>query len=118
MNTNELNKFVVHQLEEMKADDIVVIDVSNKTTVADFFTFACGTSRRHTQAIATRIVDRVKEQGIKPLGVEGYEIGDWILIDLNDVVLHIMLEETRKFYDLESLWQDQADWTIREVVKY
>ena len=114
MNSSELNELVVHQLQEMKADDIVVIDVSGKTTIADFFTLACGTSRRHTQAIATRIVDKAKKQGIKPLGIEGHEIGDWILIDLNDVVLHIMLEETRNFYDLESLWQDHTDWTIRE----
>lgn len=108
MNPDKLNEFVIYQLEEMKANNIVVINVRDKTMIADFFTLACGTSKRHTQAIATRVIDKVKENGIKPIGVEGYEFGEWILIDLNDVILHVMLKETREFYDLEGLWQAHA----------
>lgn len=93
-------------LDEHKAQDITVLDVRERTTLADYMVIASGASRRRVSALAERLLEGVREQGFEPLGVEG-AIGadaDWILIDLGDVIVHIMYPETRDYYQLETLW--------------
>ena len=111
MNSEALKELVITQLEALKAQDIVVLDISTKTTVADFFIIAAGTSKRHRQAIAERVVETSKLNGIRVPGCEGFAAAEWILIDLGDVVLHVMKQEARARYDLEGLWQDTVIYT-------
>ena len=106
MKSEALKQLVITQLEALKAQDIVALDISNKTTVADFFIIAGGTSTRHRQATAERVIEACKLNGVRVLGCEGFDTADWILIDLGDVVLHIMKQASRTRYDLEGLWQD------------
>lgn len=83
----------------------VALDTSALTDVTDHMVVVSGSSRRHVRAIVARVEDAVKRHGIKPLGVEGRNPGDWVLIDLADVLVHVMGDEARAFYDLEGLWQ-------------
>lgn len=106
MKSEALKTLVITQLEALKAQDIIALDISKQTTITDFFVIAGGTSKRHRQAIADRVIETSKLNDIKVLGCEGYDVGEWILIDLGDVVLHIMQQETRSRYDLEGLWQN------------
>ena len=106
MKSEALKQLVIEQLEELKAQDIVTLDIAKLTTIADYFIIACGTSRRHRQAIAEHVIETCKLNGIKVLGCEGFDAGEWILIDFGDVVLHVMQQETRTHYDLEGLWQN------------
>ena len=99
-----LTELVQDELENMKAQDVKTIDVSEMTTVTDTMIIASGTSDRHTQAIAQSVVERAKKAGYQPLGVEGQRDGEWILVDLGDLIVHIMLPRTRDFYNLERLW--------------
>jgi ribosome-associated protein len=91
--------------DSRKAHDIVVLDVESLSSVADRFLICSGTSDRQIKAIADAIRDELSQQGEKPLAVEGYEQGTWILIDCADLILHIFDDETRDFYNLEHLWQ-------------
>jgi ribosome-associated protein len=98
-------------LEDMKARDVRVIDVRNLTTVTDYMIIASGTSDRHVRSIADRVVERATAAGCEPLGLEGEEAGEWVLVDLQDVVVHVMLGRVRDFYKLENLWEMQAPVT-------
>ncbi|HVV67791.1 MAG TPA: ribosome silencing factor [Gammaproteobacteria bacterium] len=104
MPSSTLLNLVLHVLEEMKAQEVVSLDVTQLTNITDTMVICSGTSSRHTKSIADRLVMESKRQGTKPLGVEGEEAGEWILVDLGDVLVHIMLPETREFYSLEKLW--------------
>ncbi|WP_109440444.1 ribosome silencing factor [Acinetobacter haemolyticus] len=96
---------VVHEaLTDVKAKDILELDVSSISNVADAIVIASGTSTRHVKALADNVADEARKAGIRPLGVEGERDAEWILIDLGYVVVHVMLPTARKFYDLESLW--------------
>ncbi|MEB3767434.1 ribosome silencing factor [Acinetobacter sp. MD2] len=96
----------VHEaLTDVKAKDILEIDVSNVSNVADAIVIACGTSTRHVKALADNVADEARKAGFRPIGVEGERDAEWILIDLGYVVVHVMLPTARKFYDLESLWR-------------
>ena len=106
MQSESLKDLVVEWLDGLKAHDVVAADVRGKTTVADFFVIATSTSGRHGQALANRVVKGAKTAGCRPFGMEGYETSDWILIDLGDVVIHVMQLSARRFYDLEGLWLD------------
>lgn len=106
MHNDALKTLAVDALEELKAKDIVQLDVSRLTSVTDLMIIASGTSTRHVTALAQRVVERAKEQGRQPLGVEGDAEADWVLVDLGGVVVHVMLPETRQLYDLERLWAD------------
>ncbi len=104
MNTEELNQLIMSTLEDNKANDIKNIDVTSLTNVTDRMIICTATSTRHAAALAEKVVRTAKKNGVKPMSVEGEEQGEWILIDLLDIIVHIMLEETREFYSLEKLW--------------
>lgn len=99
-----LRDVVVDSLEELKALDIRALDVRGLTDITDTMVVASGTSDRHVRSIADRVVQRCKEAGFKAYGIEGERDGEWLLVDLHDVVLHVMLPRVRAFYALEKLW--------------
>ena len=99
-----LVKTAVAALEDMKAVDIKVLDVRDVTDVADCMIIASGNSDRHVKSIADRVVERAKQAGFRPFGMEGEQGGEWVLVDLNDVIVHVMQARVREFYALESLW--------------
>ncbi|WP_330926473.1 ribosome silencing factor [Candidatus Sororendozoicomonas aggregata] len=104
MRSNELKQLVVNALDELKGNDIVTLEVFELTSVTDHMIIACGTSNRHVKSLADNVIEKCKKQGVRPLGTEGVEKAEWVLVDLGDVVAHIMLPAVRQFYDLESLW--------------
>ena len=104
MNSEQLSHLVVEALEEVKAQDIVKLDVRNLTTVTDYMVVASGTSNRHVKALADAVADRARIAGHKPAGVEGAEGSEWVLLDLHDTLVHVMLPRVREFYNLEKLW--------------
>lgn len=106
MQTDALTSLVVDALEELKAQDIVQLNVAELTSVTDMMIVASGTSSRHVNAIANNVVEKLKGAGVPPLGVEGRNGAEWVLVDAGDVVVHVMQPETRKLYDLEKLWSD------------
>jgi len=108
MQIEQLKQLVLDTLADMKARDVSVMDVRNKTAVTDFMIVASGTSDRHVKAIAETLSFRAKEAGEAPLGTEGVNEGEWALVDLNGVVVHIMLPRVRDFYNLERLWSAPA----------
>jgi ribosome-associated protein len=106
---------VEHALGEMKAANVKVLDVHELTDIADTMVIASGNSDRHVRAIADRVVAEAKKSGFRPMGIEGERDGEWVLVDLQDVIVHIMLPRVREFYRLESLWDVSA--ARREVVQ-
>ena len=103
-DTEALTHLVTEALEERKAERIIVLDVHAMTDVTDVMVVACGRSTRHVKATAEHVIERSKGAGLRPLGVEGLPEGEWVLVDLCDVVLHVMTPETRDTYQLEKLW--------------
>ena len=95
-------------LEDLKAVDPVVLDVRELSSVMDWLIVASGTSSRHTKSLAENVMMKAKEQGLRPLGVEGERVGEWVLVDFGDVVVHVMQPAARSFYDLERLWSVQS----------
>ncbi len=104
MNSQELRQLVQTALEDLKGLDIVALDVADRTTVTDCMLVATGTSQRHVKSLANAVSEKSKESGVRPLGVEGDGDADWVLVDLGDVIVHIMTRESRDFYALEKLW--------------
>ena len=104
MQTSELVSFIQDKIDDLKGRDIVTLDVRGKSSVTEFMVICSGTSNRHTKSIADYVAAEVKKAGINALGIEGQASGEWVLLDLDDVVVHVMLEETRSFYQLEKLW--------------
>lgn len=104
MNTDELRDRIVNTLDESKAVDVCVLDVLEMTSVTDIMIIASGTSSRHVKSIADSVIEKAKECGVRPLGVEGEQSAEWILVDLGDVVVHVMQSDVRDFYNLEKLW--------------
>ena len=100
----QLLQIVLDALEDIKAVDVRVIDVRGMTSITDLMVIASGTSTRHVKAVADRVEEAAKSHGFRALGVEGSREAEWILIDLVDVVVHVMLPEVRDFYALEKLW--------------
>lgn len=108
MQSEQLVELVLIALEDLKAQDIVTIDVRDKTSITDFMVIASGSSGRQLKALGESVLEKVKEAGVRPLGEEGLRGGEWALIDLGQVVVHVFLPATRQFYDLERLWQGAA----------
>ena len=104
MESEELKELVIDALDDMKGNDIQCLDVRKQTDIADYMVVVSGTSSRHVSALVDNVVVEAKKQGIVPIGVEGREDGEWILIDLSDVLVHVMVPKARDFYDLERLW--------------
>ena len=104
MKAEELTHLVIEALQDMKAQDIRTIDVRGKTSVTDVMVISSGTSTRQIRSQADRVIEKAKQNGVMPLGVEGEKEAEWVLVDLGDVVVHIMLPQVRTFYHLEKLW--------------
>ena len=103
-----LREVIVEALENRKGRDIVALEVSRLTDITDFMVIASGTSNRHVKALVDEVVEAAKRHRHKVLGVEGREAGEWVLLDLGDVVVHVMRTGAREFYDLERLWRPLA----------
>lgn len=108
MQAEQLTKLVIDALEDVKAKDIRTIDVLGKSSVTDIMIIASGSSTRQVKALANNVVVKAKEAGVIPLGVEGEGEGEWVLVDLGDVVVHVMQPVIRDFYHLEKLWDTDA----------
>ncbi|WP_415889379.1 ribosome silencing factor [Neptuniibacter sp. SY11_33] len=109
MQAEKVLELVHTALEDMKAKEIVDLDVRGRSTVTDYMVIASGTSKRHVGSIGEEVVVKLKEAGVMPLGSEGQGVSDWILVDLGDVVVHVMMPDARDFYDLERLWGVDAE---------
>lgn len=100
----ELKDLVIQALEDVKGQEIVCMDVSELTDITDFMVVVSGGTNRQVKALANNVVEDARKSGVKPIGVEGQEQGDWVLVDLADVIVHVMLPKVRQYYDLERLW--------------
>jgi ribosome-associated protein len=99
-----LKNVILAALDDMKALEVKLLDVRGLTDIADFMVIASGTSDRHVRSVAQRVVEKAKEAGFRAHGVEGQQDADWVLIDLNEMIVHVMLPRVREFYGLEKLW--------------
>jgi len=104
MKSPELKIICLNTLDDMKAKDILPLDIRGISGFADWFIIATASSSRNAKAISNKIIETVKENKLQVVGVEGQEDSEWVLIDCGDVVVNVMQKETREFYDLESLW--------------
>ncbi|MFC3680384.1 ribosome silencing factor [Bacterioplanoides pacificum] len=109
MQTEQIKSLVVDALDDMKAQNITELDVRGRTSVTDWMIIATGTSNRHVTAVAANVEEKAKHAGLRPNGTEGRAAADWVLIDLGDVVVHVMTDQSRHFYDLERLWGEPED---------
>lgn len=104
MKATKLRDFAVKAVEDMKGQDVVALDIEKLSSIADYMVVVTGTSTRHVKSIADELSKRAKEKGITIKGLEGTSQAEWVLIDLGDVIVHVMQAPVRKLYDLESLW--------------
>ena len=104
-----LQDLVTAALDDMKAVNVKVLDVRGLTDIADTMIIASGNSDRHVKSIADRVLEKAKESGFRPLGKEGERDGEWVLVDLQDIIVHVMLPRVREFYGLERLWDNGTD---------
>ena len=111
--TEDLKAMVLAALEDAKANDVRQLDVRRLTDITDWMVVASGTSTRHVFALADHVRTQVKAQGLSPIGTEGESGSDWVLLDYGDVVVHLMLPDTRGFYDLEGLWDDRLSSVVQ-----
>jgi len=100
-------KMALQALEDLKAENPVVLDVRSIASFTDYMIFASGNSTRHVVAIAESVIEAANAAGQPPVGVEGEEVGEWVLVDLGDVVVHVMLPDVRLYYELEKLWGEE-----------
>ena len=106
MLAEQLKQLVIDALEDHKAVGISCLDVKDISSVTDYMIVASGASRRHVNSIAENVIQKVKKEGLLPLGTEGQDASEWVLVDLGDVIVNVMMPDTRAFYDLEKLWQE------------
>jgi ribosome-associated protein len=104
LTAEQLRDTALTALDDMKAKDVLCLDVKPLTSMADYMIVASGTSSRHVKACADRVLDEIRARGARPVGIEGAQAAEWVLVDLNDVIVHVMMPDTRRFYDLERLW--------------
>ncbi|MEM7281991.1 MAG: ribosome silencing factor [Pseudomonadota bacterium] len=105
MQKTDVKQLVIDALDELKANDVKVLDVKDLTSLTDWMVVASGRSNRHVKSLADKVVLDAKHAGHSPIGVEGAGEGEWVLVDLDEVVCHIMLPKIRDFYNLEKLWE-------------
>ena len=111
--TASVLRLILEALGEAKAEDIRQLDVRKLTDITDFMVIASGTSHRHVHAMAERIREAARQKRVRPIGIEGEAENDWILLDYADVVVHLMMPQTREFYSLEQLWNDHLGDAVR-----
>jgi ribosome-associated protein len=99
-----LQEFVIDKIDDLKGQDIVTIDVQGKSSITDYMIICTGTSTRHVTSIAEHVEQESRLAGLMPLGIEGKSAADWVVVDLGDVIVHVMQEESRQLYELEKLW--------------
>lgn len=104
MEHEQLKAFVLDKIDDMKARDVVVLDVQGKSTITDTMVICSGNSKRHVTSIAENVIVEAKNANNPVLSTEGKETGEWVLVDLGEVILHVMQDESRDFYQLEKLW--------------
>lgn len=107
MQTEELKKFVIEKLDDMKGRDIVSLHITNKASFADYMIICSGNSKRHVKSIAQSVAMECRAAGSAPLGMEGNDVGEWSLVDLGDIIVHVMTDEERDKYNLEQLWAEE-----------
>lgn len=105
MHIEALTAFVIEKIEDMKGRDITTLAIAEKSDFADFMIVASGNSSRHVKSIAQTVATECRAQGVVPRGIEGNDVGEWALLDLGDVVVHIMTDDSRDKYQIEQLWQ-------------
>ena len=116
MNLNQLIKIIISALEDIKANDIEILDVTKRATIFDRMIIASAVSTRQAKAIANNVNDKVKESGGTSYGTEGEGSGEWVLVDLGDVLVHIMLPAVRMHYDLEGLWSELETGVVEQQI--
>ena len=114
MEIEALKKLVIDALEDVKGGDIRTLDVQDKTSITDVMVIATGNSNRQVKALVNSVIDKSKQAGVDVLGVEGAEAGEWALVDLGDIVVHIMQPSIRDFYNLEKLWGEESPSSLRQ----
>lgn len=106
MQTEELKTFVIEKLEDMKGRDIISLHISAKASFADYMIICSGNSNRHVKSIAQSVAIECRAAGVEPRGMEGNDVGEWSLVDLGDIIVHVMTDEQRDKYNLEQLWAE------------
>ena len=117
METNEAAILAINAIEDKKGEDIRVIDISEVSTIADYFIIANGTNRSQVQAISDSVTEALEKNGLMCKQTEGYQNANWILLDFGDVIIHIFDKENRLFYDLERIWRDGKNISIEDLEK-
>ena len=107
LNSDQARDTAVEALQNMKAEDIVILDVGEHASFTDYMIFASGSSTRHVNAIAGSVIEAAKASNNPAIGIEGEDVGEWVLVDLGDVIVHIMLPDVRLYYELEKLWGEE-----------
>lgn len=113
--SKEMAKLAVAALEDKKASDVKIIDISNVSVIADYFIIASGSNHNQVQAMADNVTEELGKAGYAERQIEGYSTANWILIDYNDIIIHIFNEEDRLFYDLERIWKDGKEVSVSEL---
>ncbi len=104
MKEDALNAFIIEKIEDMKGRDIEILNITGKASFADYMIVCSGNSNRHVKSLAQSIAAECRAEGLEPLGMEGNDVGEWALVDLGNVIVHIMTDSTRDLYQLEELW--------------
>ena len=107
LQSEATRRMAIEALENLKAERVEVLDLRGRASFTDAMIFASGNSSRHVNAIADAVIEAARERGLPVLGVEGAEVGEWILVDLGDVIVHVMQPDVRAYYDIEKLWRDE-----------
>ena len=104
LQTEQLIAFVTEKIEDMKGRDVIALDISDKASFADYMVICSGNSNRHVKSIAQSVAIECRAEGVQPRGMEGNDVGEWALVDLGDIIVHVMTDEQRDKYNLEQLW--------------
>ena len=117
LSNEQIIEVVIDAIEDVKGSGIRIIDVTGKSSVSDTLIIASGNTARQVKAIADNVVEKAKHAGVQPLGVEGEQHAEWVLVDLGDIVVHIMQPSIRDFYNLEKLWGDDSPTVVKDAAR-